>query len=180
MTLPLPAPLTVSQIVAIYNAVGTDKDLTAAHAECLPTLSDDERGRVVLAEQEEDEGNLRPLRRAPDRVSRTSGHASSQNVGANRQALPGSRWERPPLVGDRVEPRARVMSSTEISDSQARRAAKRIGLFARKSRWRRDTIDNYGGYMLIDPWHNSVVAGSRFDLTAADVVEWCIHDPTAA
>jgi len=40
---------------------------------------------------------------------------------------------------------------------------------------RRDTVDNYGGYMLIDPWHNTAVAGSRFDLTAADVVEWCME-----
>jgi hypothetical protein len=34
---------------------------------------------------------------------------------------------------------------TEFSDSQARRAAQRIGLLARKSRWRRDTVDNHGG-----------------------------------
>jgi hypothetical protein len=36
-----------------------------------------------------------------------------------------------------------------------------------------DTIDNHGGYMLIEPYHNRVVAGCRFDLTAADVVELC-------
>ena len=40
---------------------------------------------------------------------------------------------------------------TEFSDSQARRAAKRIGLLARKSRWRRDTVDNHGGFMLLQP-----------------------------
>ena len=62
---------------------------------------------------------------------------------------------------------------TEFSDSQARRAAKRIGLLARKSRWRRDTVDNHGGYMLIEPYHNLVVAGCRFDLTATEVVELC-------
>jgi hypothetical protein len=62
---------------------------------------------------------------------------------------------------------------TEFSDSQARRAAKRVGLLARKSRWRRDTIDNFGDFMLIEPRLNCVVAGSRFDLTAADVVELC-------
>ena len=50
----------------------------------------------------------------------------------------------------------------EPSDSQARRAAQRIGLLARKSRWRRDTVDNHGGYMLIEPYHNRVVAGCRF------------------
>jgi hypothetical protein len=62
---------------------------------------------------------------------------------------------------------------TDPSDSQARRAAQRVGLFARKSRWRRDTVDNHGGYRLIDPYQNYVVAGCRFDLTAADVVELC-------
>jgi hypothetical protein len=60
---------------------------------------------------------------------------------------------------------------TEFSDNQARRAARRIGLLARKSRWRRDTVDNHGGYMLIEPYHNRVVAGCRFDLTTAEVVE---------
>jgi hypothetical protein len=29
--------------------------------------------------------------------------------------------------------------------------------------------------MLINPWHNIAMAGSRFDLTAADVVEWCVE-----
>jgi hypothetical protein len=62
---------------------------------------------------------------------------------------------------------------TGASDKRARRAARRIGLLARKSRWRRDTIDNHGGYRLIDPYRNYVVAGCRFDLTAADVVELC-------
>jgi hypothetical protein len=60
-----------------------------------------------------------------------------------------------------------------VSRSVARRAAQRIGLLARKSSWRRDTVDNHGGYMLIEPHRNRVVAGCRFDLTAADVVELC-------
>ena len=61
----------------------------------------------------------------------------------------------------------------EFSDSQALRAAQRIGLLARKSRWRRDTVDNYGGFMLIEPYRTRVVAGRRFNLTAAGVVELC-------
>jgi hypothetical protein len=62
---------------------------------------------------------------------------------------------------------------TEFSDKRARRAAKRIGLLARKSRWRRDTVDNYGGFMLLEPYQNRAVAGLRFNLTAADVVTRC-------
>jgi hypothetical protein len=38
---------------------------------------------------------------------------------------------------------------TEISegalDARARRAAQRVGLVARKSRWRANSIDNFGG-----------------------------------
>ena len=59
------------------------------------------------------------------------------------------------------------------SEDQARRAAKRVGLRARKSRWRAGSIDNFGEFMIIDPERNWVVAGARFDFTAEDVVEFC-------
>ena len=36
-------------------------------------------------------------------------------------------------------------------DSCARRIARKAGLVARKSRWRRDSIDNFGKFMLIEP-----------------------------
>ena len=58
-------------------------------------------------------------------------------------------------------------------DARARRAARRIGLLARKSRWRVGTIDNFGNFMLIDPYRNYIVNGSRFDLSAQDVIELC-------
>jgi hypothetical protein len=61
----------------------------------------------------------------------------------------------------------------EVSDSSARRAARRVGLVARKSRWRKYSIDNCGDFMLIDPQTNCPVAGSRYDLTAAEVIEYC-------
>ena len=62
--------------------------------------------------------------------------------------------------------------STAI-EQRARRAAKRVGLIARKSRWRRDSIDNYGGFMLVDPGPNIPVAGFRFDMTPQEVIEHC-------
>ncbi len=67
------------------------------------------------------------------------------------------------------------MHSTTDSqlEGRARRAAKNIGLAARKSRRRHDSIDNLGGFMLVDPQLNFVVAGARFDLSAADVIGWC-------
>jgi hypothetical protein len=45
-------------------------------------------------------------------------------------------------------------------DAQARRAAKRAGYIAKRSRWRRDSIDNHGGFMLIDAHTNDVGRGS--------------------
>jgi hypothetical protein len=48
---------------------------------------------------------------------------------------------------------------TDALDARARRAARREGLMARKSRWRVGTIDNLGGYRLINPRHNICVDG---------------------
>lgn len=56
---------------------------------------------------------------------------------------------------------------------RARRAARRIGLHAKKSRWRHSTSDNLGGFMLIDLARNTTVAGLRFDLSAEDVLDYC-------
>ena len=60
-----------------------------------------------------------------------------------------------------------------VNDSAARRAARRVGLVAIKSRWRKYSVDNFGDFMIVDPSSNFVVAGSRFDLTAADVIAYC-------
>jgi hypothetical protein len=65
------------------------------------------------------------------------------------------------------------MLMSALVESRARRAAKRIGLVARKTRWRKDTIDNFGGFQIVDPRGNMVVGGSRYDLTADEVIEWC-------
>jgi hypothetical protein len=66
------------------------------------------------------------------------------------------------------------MISVDVrQDSAARRAAKRVGLAATKSRWRRDSIDNRGGFMLVNPFTNAVVEGARFDLSAQDVLDFC-------
>lgn len=59
------------------------------------------------------------------------------------------------------------------SESQARRHAIRKGLLAKKSRWRRDSIDNRGGFQLIDSSTNLVVGGLQFDLSPDDVIEQC-------
>lgn len=63
--------------------------------------------------------------------------------------------------------------SEKSLDVRARRAARREGWFVRKSRWQVGTIDNYGGYMVIDLQHNLPVAGFRYDLSAEEVLEFC-------
>jgi hypothetical protein len=65
-------------------------------------------------------------------------------------------------------------------DQSARRAAARVGLRAKKSRRRANSINNFGGFALVDPGANFVVAGARFDMTAADVVAWCKGSKAAA
>ena len=64
-----------------------------------------------------------------------------------------------------------MSKSATVTDDAARRAAIRVGLRAIKSGWRRDTIDNRGGFQLLDG--NIVVDGEKFDLSAARVVELC-------
>ena len=70
-------------------------------------------------------------------------------------------------------------ASQNVSESSARRAAKRAGLVARKSRWRRNTADNRGGFMLVEPITNTVMNGVRFDLTADAVIEFCAERKVA-
>ena len=63
------------------------------------------------------------------------------------------------------------VSIKEVSDSKARSVARRNGHSAIKSR-AGESVDNHGGYMLVDAATNSIVAGVRFDLSAEEVVEY--------
>jgi hypothetical protein len=65
------------------------------------------------------------------------------------------------------------MTTASAMDSRARRTAGRAGLKATKTRWRRDTLDNFGEFRLHDTTVNCVVAGDRYDLTAEDVIAFC-------
>ena len=58
-------------------------------------------------------------------------------------------------------------------ESRARRAAKRVDLVARKSRWRFGSRDNEGGFMLVDPSMNIPVAGQYYDMSAEEVIDYC-------
>jgi hypothetical protein len=69
------------------------------------------------------------------------------------------------------------MPRSEISEpaleARARRAALRVGLKAIKTRWRANSIDNYGGFQIVDPYFNTVIEGVRFDWSAEQVIEYC-------
>ena len=57
-------------------------------------------------------------------------------------------------------------------DARARRAARSAGFIATKSRWRVGSTDNYGDFMIVDPRTNGAVAGTRFNMSAEDVIDW--------
>ena len=54
------------------------------------------------------------------------------------------------------------MDDARSQEDGARRAAKRIGLKARRSRWRAGSIDRLGDFQIIDPQQNWVIAGEKF------------------
>jgi hypothetical protein len=58
-------------------------------------------------------------------------------------------------------------------DAIARRAAKKVGLIATKSRTRKLSSDNVGAFMLIDPEIHAVVLGDRYDASAQGVIDYC-------
>jgi hypothetical protein len=62
---------------------------------------------------------------------------------------------------------------SDALDARARRAARREGWFVRKSRWRAGTVDNFGGYMIVDLSTNIPLGGFRYDLSAEEVLEFC-------
>ena len=66
--------------------------------------------------------------------------------------------------------------SDEALDARARRAARAAGYVAMKSRRRLGSVDNFGGFMIADAATNIVIAGHRFDMDAAEVIEWCKAD----
>lgn len=65
-------------------------------------------------------------------------------------------------------------------EARARRAAKRVGLFVKKTRWRAGTTDNQGGFMLCDARTGAGLNGYRFDLEAEEVIALCTDLETGA
>lgn len=66
------------------------------------------------------------------------------------------------------------MANTTVcknKEQQLRRALNKKGYSLHKSR-KRININNLGGYMIVNVYTNCVVAGSRYDMTLDDVINW--------
>lgn len=60
-------------------------------------------------------------------------------------------------------------------ESMLRRALNKAGYSLRKSRQQFISINNLGGYMIVDTNHNAIVAGSRFELSLDDVAAFILE-----
>lgn len=58
-------------------------------------------------------------------------------------------------------------------EQRARRKAKSVGLVAIKSRKEAGSVDNLGGFRILDAILGTIEAGERFDLTAEEVIAFC-------
>lgn len=70
-----------------------------------------------------------------------------------------------------------VSLSESALESRARRAAKSIGFTACKSRHRPGSVDNHGGFVVMDPATGVLVAGFRYDMSPEEVISWCRSAP---
>jgi len=64
-------------------------------------------------------------------------------------------------------------TNLHATESQARRAAAKIGLKATKSRYRGHSSNHLGGFQIHDPLRNQVVNGVDYEMTADEVIEFC-------
>jgi hypothetical protein len=61
------------------------------------------------------------------------------------------------------------MTTEKRREDRARRTADRLGLAVRKDRAQTWSLNRQGGYRLVNPDLNIVVAGEQFDLTLDDL-----------
>ena len=69
------------------------------------------------------------------------------------------------------------MSTLSILNLRLRAAM--LGYKLQKSNWRKDSIDNLGGYRIVDFVNNTVVDGARFNLDLDDVAKFIAEHEAA-
>ncbi len=62
-----------------------------------------------------------------------------------------------------------MTASEKALEAKLRRALYKDGFALIKSRKRNITINDYGRYMIVNGWDNTIVSGERFNLTLEDV-----------
>lgn len=68
-----------------------------------------------------------------------------------------------------------IMSSIKVRENRIRRIAERRGYLIQKSRRRDPYAHDFGGYMIVEPVRNMVIAGgtpNAYSLTLEDVEEF--------
>ncbi len=66
-----------------------------------------------------------------------------------------------------------TVTATSRRESRIRRALASQGYQLRKSRLRGgESVNDRGGYMILDAGRNRIEAGEKFDLSLADVERW--------
>ena len=80
--------------------------------------------------------------------------------------------------GTRTMTTAETTSRREIArrEARARRGLARQGMALKKDRARTWSVDRQGGYMIVDPNSNALLAGEKFDLSLETVESWAKED----
>jgi len=60
----------------------------------------------------------------------------------------------------------------KVRENRYRRWAKRLGLYIKKDRAKRWSLDRQGGYMILELYRNLILAGERFNLSLDEVDEF--------
>jgi len=60
----------------------------------------------------------------------------------------------------------------KVRENYYRRWAKRLGLELQKSRGKKWSVDNQGGYRIYDPIAPNVILGTRWELDLDEVAAW--------
>lgn len=68
-----------------------------------------------------------------------------------------------------------IATADKTRENRCRRHAHRLGLELRKSRAKRLNINDWGEYMIVDSYFNTIVAGQKFEM-GLDSVEKFLNE----
>ena len=65
-----------------------------------------------------------------------------------------------------------MKTTDKTKESRLRRHLRKHGVRIVKSRIRNPNIDNYGQYLLVDSYTNTVIDGVKYDMTLDDIEDY--------